>query len=97
MPTGSSFTVAMINVLSLPDDPGNLYTAQTPGSNPPPVASISVLSTDNPSARLYSAGFSPASTNPNGLQAMYVLYANYGSAAGQGTITMAVDVVLRDS
>ena len=47
--------------------------------------------------RLYSAGWNAASTVPNGIMATFALLAVYGSAAGLGSITLAVDVVLRDT
>lgn len=97
MPTGSSFLVVMTNTLIMPDDPTTLYTPY--GASPSAVATayVTVAATDGNFPRLYTAGFSPSSTNPIGAMVTFALLPVYGSATGQGTITLAVDVVMRDA
>ena len=51
MPTGSQINVVMTNVLTLPDDPENLYTP----FNTPATASITVNALDANFPRLYTS------------------------------------------
>jgi hypothetical protein len=92
-----SFTIAMLNSMSMPDDPGTLYNQGTPtGPAASAVAAIVVPSTDGSFPRLYSAPFGPGTGIAICSQVSFVLSGNYVADAGLATITLAVDVLARD-
>ena len=93
MPAGSSFSVSMVNTLVLPDDPGTLFLLASGGT----IAGVSIAATDSGFPRLYVAGFTSAANPPCGPSVGMGLGAMYGTAAGLGTITMAVDLLVRDA
>jgi hypothetical protein len=93
MPTGANFVISAANVVSLPDDPANIYTVSGGGN----FAQVSVAAADTGFPRLYLSSWTAASNPPAGLQCGISLYGSYGSAAGMGTIVMAVDLLIRDA
>jgi hypothetical protein len=93
MPTGASFLISAGNTLCLPDDPATVYVPTSSGI----FAQVTVAAADAGFPRLYTAGWTSASSPPAGPQCGFSLTASYGSAAGMGTIVMAVDLLIRDA
>ena len=80
-------------VMIMPDDPTTIYT---PSQSVGWIASITVLAADTGFPRLYMTAFPMASGI---LAAMFAcqMSAIYGALTGAGSITLGVDVVLRET
>jgi hypothetical protein len=93
IPTGGTFSVSLNNAMVMADDPATIY-AITSGSSA--IASVTISPSDG-FPRLYAAGFTTSSSPPCGPMVGFGLQPVYGSAAGTGTITMACELLVRDT
>jgi len=92
-PAGGTYTVTVADAVIMPDDPATIYTI--PSST---VMSITINpNADGPFPRLYLASFTASSSPPCGPMLGVGMYNTYGSAAGSGSITMGVELLIRDT
>jgi hypothetical protein len=91
VPTGGTFTVALSNGVVMPDDPATIYSI--PSSS---IASVTIAGTDT-FPRLYLASFTVSSSPPCGPMVNVALSNTYGSAGGAGSITLGVELLIRDT
>ncbi len=95
-PTGGTFTVGVSNAIIMPDDPATVYTIPTS-----PLTSVTINpGTDGGTGippRLYLASFTTSSSPPCGPMVGVALFNTYGTGSGSGSITLGVELLIRDS
>jgi hypothetical protein len=91
-PAGGTFTVGVSNTVVMPDDPATIY--QLPGS---PLMSVTINGTTDTFPRLYLASFTASSSPPCGPMVGVALFNTYGTGSGSGSITLGVELLIRDS
>jgi hypothetical protein len=93
IPASQSILIGLYNAMVMPDDPGVVYSVNAAN---PQVCACTINAADTGFPRLYIASFTPASTNPCGPMCVVSLTAN-GNATGQASITLGVDLLIRDT
>jgi hypothetical protein len=89
-----SFSLQMANLLQLPDEPGVIYIPAGGGA----IVTINIASTDSfTTPALYTASWTTASSPASAVQVGVAFSSVYAGGAGQGTITLAVDLLVRDT
>ena len=91
IPTGGTFTVTVSNGAVMPDDPATIYASPSSA-----IASVTIAGTDT-FPRLYLASFTASSSPPCGPMVGLGLQAIYGGTAGSGSITLGVELLIRDT
>jgi hypothetical protein len=95
-PAGGTFTVGVSNAIIMPDDPSTIYSI--PSS---PLVTVTINpNTDGGTGippRLYLASFTVSSSPPCGPMVGLGLWNTYGTGSGSGSITMGVELLIRDS
>ncbi len=92
LPAGTTATLYLVDSIITDDEPNQLYTTQPPPPTGASVASVQILDSDTWPG-LYTSRF----TNGAAVMGTLMLVVKPGANAGTATLTLGVEIVVRDS